>query len=114
MMFCKLDLFHLVFEDLFDKAAPNLLGFGFAKVAKERSDGMPALRQAKSKPNKPFFRKGGAPPYKTQGRPTLGNFRFQPYPQCGGYHQGYQGCQGLQGYHGRQDFYQGNGKSPNQ
>ena len=87
------DLLHLASEDLFDEAAPNLFGSGFAKVAKERSDAMSALRQAKSKPNKPFFRKGGAPPYKSQGRPTFGNSRFQPYPQRGGYHQSYQGYQ---------------------
>ena len=106
------DLLHLASEDLFEEAPPNLFGPGFAKVAKERSDAMSALRQARSKPNKPFFRKGGAPPYKSQGRPTFGNSRFQPYPQRGGYHQGYQGYQGHQGYHSRQGYYQGKGKTP--
>ena len=88
------DLLHLASEDLFDEVALNLFGPGFAK----------------SKPNKTFFQKGGAPPYESQGRPTFGNSRTQPYPQHRGYHQGYQGFQSHQGYYSHQG-YQGKGKT---
>ncbi len=67
----NLDLFHLVYEDLFDEVVPTFLGFGFAKVAKERSDAMSALRQAKSKPNKPFFEKGVPHPAGARGARRL-------------------------------------------
>ena len=65
------DLLHLASEDLFEEAPPNLFGPGFAKVAKERSDAMSALRQARSKPNKPFFEKGAPHPTRARDAPHL-------------------------------------------
>ena len=80
----KLDLFHLVFEDLFDEAAPNFFGFGFAKVAKERSDAMSALRQAKSKPNtNPFFEKGAPHPTRARGTRRLAILGSSPARNAG-------------------------------
>ena len=70
----KFDLFHLVFEDFSDEAAPNFFGFGFAKVAKERSDAMSALQQAKSKPNKPFFSKRRRPTLQEPWAPDVWQF----------------------------------------
>ena len=84
------DLLHLASEDLFDEVVLNLFGPGLPKF---RRKGL-MLCQPCDRPDpsqtKPF-QKGGAPPYKSQGRPTFGNSRFQPYPQSRGYHQGYQG-----------------------
>ena len=88
------DLLHLASEDLFDEAAPNLFGSGFAKVTKERSDAMSALRQAKSKPNKPFFLKRGRPTLQEPGAPDVWQFQVPALPATRGILPGLSGVPG--------------------